>query len=100
MRDSSAWCYPGGGLGWFALVLLAACGGDGGLHSGVAGDKALADLDGAERGKLCDATNRYLQAAVPQTLRDRASCVQRGLLAGNVKQCQAISESCIEAASD
>jgi hypothetical protein len=99
MQLSSAWCHSGGGRGWLALVLLAACGGDGGLHSGVAGDKALADLDSAEVEKICDAVNRYLESAVPQTLRERAACVQRGLVAGTVKQCEAISESCIEAAS-
>jgi hypothetical protein len=84
---------------WFALVLLAACGGDGGLNSGVAGNKALADLDSAELQKLCDAADRYREAAMPQTLRERAACVQQGLVSGDVKQCEMISESCIEAVS-
>jgi hypothetical protein len=83
---------------WCLCLWVAGCEAGEGLSSGVAGNKALAELSASELERICEATSRYRESAMPRELRAKAECVQRGLLTGNLKQCETVSMACQEAA--
>lgn len=84
-----------------AIALSAsACNDGGGLHSGVAGDKALEDLSSKEIQKICDAANAFIDAALPPDLIARAACSQQALQSGDLETCQATMQLCLDALAD
>src|SRR5689334_9041399 len=93
----------GTGASWRlgAIALLAiACGSDGGLHSGVAGDKALKDLTSKEIEKICDAANDFIDAALPPSLIAKAACSQNALQTGSIETCRLATQACLDALAD
>ena len=95
--------WNGTGVSWrlVAIAIFAiACDDDGGLKSGVAGDKALEDLSSKEIEKICDAANDFIDAALPPSLLAKAACSQQALMTGSLEQCRAATQQCLDALAD
>lgn len=80
-----------------ALWLLGCDSASGGLSSGVAKDKHLAQLSSAELEQICDAANRYRSAALPAPLLERALCTQQGLQSHDAQLCESARTACLDA---